>query len=157
MGLITLPYSLTAHTDAKAAEVMADFNKLLTLVNGNLDAANLAAGAVTTEKLATGAVTKEKLATGFSRKQTVGNTGFVIGNGFSYSAQFVVAHGLAEVPSHFSAPISSVLNWTISMDCRVIAWDATYVYCQVIASSNMPGAVGSGNFNGNLLWAAWGQ
>jgi microcystin-dependent protein len=43
VGIIVLPKTLTAHTDAVAADVMANFNKLLALVNGQLDSENIAA------------------------------------------------------------------------------------------------------------------
>lgn len=41
MPIVVLPKTLTAHTDAVAADVMANFNKLLALVNGELDGENL--------------------------------------------------------------------------------------------------------------------
>lgn len=43
MGLIVLPKTLVAHTDAVAADVMADFNAILAQVNGALDSENLSA------------------------------------------------------------------------------------------------------------------
>jgi microcystin-dependent protein len=42
MSLVSLPKTLTAKTEAKAADVMADFNALLNAINGNLDGENLA-------------------------------------------------------------------------------------------------------------------
>lgn len=42
MGVVVLPKSLTAKTEAKAADVMADLNAILTQVNGKLDLENLA-------------------------------------------------------------------------------------------------------------------
>jgi microcystin-dependent protein len=42
MGLATLPKTLTAKTEAKAADVMADLNALLGVVNGNIDGENIA-------------------------------------------------------------------------------------------------------------------
>ncbi len=41
MGVVVLPKSLTAKTEAKAADVMADFNAILTQVNGKIDLENL--------------------------------------------------------------------------------------------------------------------
>ena len=41
MGVVVLPKSLTAKTEAKAADVMANFNAVLTQVNGKLDLENL--------------------------------------------------------------------------------------------------------------------
>jgi microcystin-dependent protein len=41
MGVVVLPKSLTAKTEAKAADVMADLNAIATQVNGNLDLENL--------------------------------------------------------------------------------------------------------------------
>lgn len=42
MGVVVLPKSLTAKTDAKAADVMADLNAIVTQVNGKLDLENFA-------------------------------------------------------------------------------------------------------------------
>lgn len=42
MGVVVLPKTLTAKTEAKAADVMADLNALVTAVNGKLDLENLA-------------------------------------------------------------------------------------------------------------------
>jgi microcystin-dependent protein len=42
MGVVVLPKSLTAKTEAKAADVMANFNAIVTQVNGKLDLENLA-------------------------------------------------------------------------------------------------------------------
>lgn len=41
MALISLPYSLTAHSTAKASEVMADFNAILAAINGGINDENL--------------------------------------------------------------------------------------------------------------------
>lgn len=41
MGVVVLPKSLTAKTEAKAADVMADLNAIVTQVNGKLDLENL--------------------------------------------------------------------------------------------------------------------
>lgn len=42
MGVVVLPKTLTAKTEAKAADVMADFQAILNQVNGNLNLENLA-------------------------------------------------------------------------------------------------------------------
>jgi len=42
MALVVLPKTLTAKTEAKAADVMADFSAIVTQVNGKLDSTNLA-------------------------------------------------------------------------------------------------------------------
>ena len=42
MGVVVLPYSLTAKTPAKASEVMADLNAIVGQVNGKLDLENFA-------------------------------------------------------------------------------------------------------------------
>lgn len=60
MTIVVLPKTLTEHTTAKATDVMADFNKVLEAINGNLDAENLANGAVGTNELADLAVTSRK-------------------------------------------------------------------------------------------------
>ena len=56
MGLLVFPYSLTAHTDAKAAEVMADLNAIATVLNGGVDSKNIAEGGVEAKNLAKGAI-----------------------------------------------------------------------------------------------------
>jgi len=60
MGIVVLPKTLTAHTTAKAADVMADLNKLVEVVNGNIDRENIKDGEVVTSKLPDGAVTSPK-------------------------------------------------------------------------------------------------
>lgn len=42
MGLVVLPKNLVAHTEAKASDVMADFNAIVAQVNGQLNLENLA-------------------------------------------------------------------------------------------------------------------
>jgi microcystin-dependent protein len=42
MGLVVLPKNLVAHTEAKASDVMADFNAIVAQINGQLDQENLA-------------------------------------------------------------------------------------------------------------------
>lgn len=42
MGVVVLPKSLTAKTEAKASDVMADLNAIVTQINGKLDLENLA-------------------------------------------------------------------------------------------------------------------
>lgn len=55
MGVVVLPKTLTAKTEAKAADVMADLNALVTAVNGKLDLENLAES-IRNALLPTGAV-----------------------------------------------------------------------------------------------------
>lgn len=62
MGTVTLPNTLTAGAEAKASEVMANFNALVSEMNGNLDATNLINAAISTAKIADLAVTSGKLA-----------------------------------------------------------------------------------------------
>lgn len=67
MGVVVLPKTLTAKTEAKAADVMADLNALATAVNGKLDLENLAES-IRNALLPTGAVIQVALAaapTGF--------------------------------------------------------------------------------------------
>ncbi len=152
MGLITLPYSLTAHTDAKAAEVMADLNKLLTLVNGNIDATNLAVGAVVASSIANGSIEKKHMSAGYTRRITTGFKSVEIGAGSQLSAGFNIAHGLGEEPSAFHSSFITAGNFAIVFENRVITKDAGNVSCQVVASSPMPGLAGV-----IILWTAVGQ
>ena len=64
MGLVTLPYVWVARELVPAAYLNADFNAILNQLNGNIDASNLAALAVTAAKIAVGAVTGPKIAMG---------------------------------------------------------------------------------------------
>jgi hypothetical protein len=61
MGLVTKPHTFTASTTALSSEVNANFDTLYTLVNGNIEAANIASGAVGEAELAASAVTNAKV------------------------------------------------------------------------------------------------
>ena len=52
MAKITLPYTIQNGNTADGGQVQQDFDAILTQVNGNLDADNIASGAVTLAKLA---------------------------------------------------------------------------------------------------------
>lgn len=56
MALITLPFTFIDDTIADADEVMSNLNAILAQVNGNLDAANIAADAIGSANIAPGAV-----------------------------------------------------------------------------------------------------
>lgn len=60
MPQVTKPYTFQNQTIADAGQVNQDFDTLYTLVNGNLDSANIKAGGITTTNLATEAVTPAK-------------------------------------------------------------------------------------------------
>lgn len=62
MAVIVYPNTFAPNTLASAAEVNANFNAITAQVNGNLEAANLAADAVTTVKIADANVTTAKIA-----------------------------------------------------------------------------------------------
>jgi hypothetical protein len=61
MGLVTKPHTFTASTTALSSQVNANFDTLYTLVNGNIEAANIASGAVGEAELAASAVTNAKV------------------------------------------------------------------------------------------------
>ena len=61
MGLVSLLYTLIAGDEAKASEVMANFNAIVAEINGNIQPANLQDNSVTTPKIANNAVTSGKL------------------------------------------------------------------------------------------------
>jgi hypothetical protein len=61
MATVFIPNSFVAGTPAVATEVNQNFTAITDQVNGNLDADNLADGAVTAIKLASGAVTTSKI------------------------------------------------------------------------------------------------
>lgn len=157
MGLITLPYSLTAHTDAKAAEVMADLNKILALVNGGIDSANIAAQGVASANIASGAVGKAQLAAGYTPKVTTGSTNLFMYQGFgeTIGAATNVFHSLGEVPSHFQGRATVAENYGIVFEVRVISWDASSVRCQLIINSALPGPTELRVFA--VTWVAYGQ
>lgn len=62
MGTITIPNSFSSGTTIKSSEVNANFTTVANAINGNLDANNLASGAVTTAKIADSNVTTAKIA-----------------------------------------------------------------------------------------------
>jgi hypothetical protein len=73
MGVISRLYNFVAGTPAVADQVDAEFDQILGVLNGNVDAANLAAGAVTIPKLATAVLNNfPKLATSADRKIAFG-------------------------------------------------------------------------------------
>jgi hypothetical protein len=61
MGLVTKPHTFLTGGTILASEVNADFDTLYTLVNGNIEAANIASGAVGENELAALAVTNAKV------------------------------------------------------------------------------------------------
>lgn len=64
MGTIVKPNTFTSGTSAVASEVNANFDTIYTEFNGNIEAANLASGAVTNAKIGALAVSSGKLASG---------------------------------------------------------------------------------------------
>lgn len=64
MPLLTFPHTLANDTLADADQVMADLNAIRTLVNGQLDSSNIAAGVIVTSLLGDGSVTSAKIADG---------------------------------------------------------------------------------------------
>lgn len=62
MGVITKPYTFANGNVADGTQVNANFDTIYTLVNGALDAANLAADAVGSSEIDDGSVTHAKLA-----------------------------------------------------------------------------------------------
>jgi hypothetical protein len=104
MGLIVLPKTLVAGTDALADDVMDDLEAIVAMVNGGLDAANLENGAVTTAKIADDAVTAAKLADDavpaaaipntsipYAKMQAMTGEGFMTANAFTLNATAIVA------------------------------------------------------------------
>ena len=63
MPTLTTPYTFTSATTIVASEMNANFDAIATLLNGLLDATNLATGAVTENKIGTAAVTAAKIGT----------------------------------------------------------------------------------------------
>lgn len=61
MGTIAKPNTFTANTTASASQVNDNFDTIYNEFNGNISAANLATGAVTTTKIADNAVTGDKI------------------------------------------------------------------------------------------------
>lgn len=75
MSTISKPYTFSPSTTASSSEVNADFDTLYNDYNGNINASNLATGAVSTAKIADDAVTVDKIADGaVGNSQLAANT-----------------------------------------------------------------------------------
>lgn len=98
MGVISRLYNFVAGTPAVADQVDAEFDQILGVLNGNVDAANLAAGGVTKAKLATDALNNFlKLASTGDHKIAFGVSTLSF-PGSSQSSQATIPHGLGATP-----------------------------------------------------------
>jgi hypothetical protein len=61
VGLVTKPHTFTPSTTVLSSEVNANFDAIYNVVNGNIEAANIASGAVGEAELAANAVTNSKV------------------------------------------------------------------------------------------------
>lgn len=100
MGLIARLFNFTAGTTVDSAQVNAEFNQILGLLNGNVDSANLKDGSVDVVDLTVAAKNNFlKLAAAADVKASFGNftLGFT-GTGVP-SVSGNIAHGLGAVPA----------------------------------------------------------
>lgn len=107
MGQVTLPKTWVARELLKALDLNADFAAILNQLNGNIDATNLAALAVTAAKLANGAVTGPKIAMGSDAQ---GDVLFYDGSKYTrlpagVSGQFLKTQGGAADPLWATVPL----------------------------------------------------
>lgn len=102
MGTLTIPNSFSNGTTIDAAQVNADFSAVAGVVNGQIDATNIAAAGVTKVKLATDSLNNFlKLATSADRKVAFGTAAISWAGGVDTSDLLTVAHGLGAAPLFF--------------------------------------------------------
>lgn len=82
-GVVSKPFTFTNNTVADANQVNSDFDTLYALVNGNIDAANLAAGAIGTSEIADNSVNFLKIdwGTGLNQVRGTETTSWRLGQG----------------------------------------------------------------------------
>lgn len=103
MGLVSKPYTFVNNTTAVGTEVNSDFDTLYTLVNGNLDSDNLAAGAVGTTEIADDAVNFNKIDWGTGADQVRGTE----------TTTWRLGQGLANYLDIASPALTGNRTWTL--------------------------------------------
>ena len=133
MGLISIP-NIIEGTLAKAADVNSRISQLVSLINGNIDQANIKAGSVGTTQLANEAVDNSKVKTGtltrdkFADLTTTITTATtitpIIGN---YVVTALASNATITAPS--GTPTQGqlmVLRITDNGTARTLTWDTVY-------------------------------
>lgn len=103
MGLVSKPYTFVNDTTADGTEVNSDFDTLYTLVNGNLDSDNLAAGAVGMTEIADDAVNFNKIDWGTGANQVRGTE----------TTTWRLGQGLANYLDLASPALTGNRTWTL--------------------------------------------
>ena len=129
-----LPFNFVAKTTAKAAQVMANFNALKNAVT---TIENTLTTGVT--KVAAGVIGKTQLAAGHQQIQNTGTFTSEIPAGGLYSFGALIPHSLGEVPTHVDGTIHAPVEYALTFELRIQNWDATNFFCNVHASSAVPG------------------
>lgn len=134
MSTITLPYTLTNGNNNDATQVMADFNAIAGVVNGNLDATNMTA-AYTTALNGNNAFLKLFTSANLRFKYGTGTSGTLDGTAGRSKSSGVIAHGLGATPALADVIFSSVgvteaagaygLGKSVIWDGTNITWYAT--------------------------------
>lgn len=149
MPNVVFPYTLVNGATADADQVMANLIALRDVINGALDAINLANGAVTRTKLATDALNAfTKLATPGDHKEAWGvddNGGASWGG--NPDRVFTIAHGLGAVPTEVQLTGHTAVSTVSGGDptvCSIQDLDATNILVRQSTlyrgNCNFPGA-----------------
>lgn len=142
--------------DAKADDIETEFDNIYSVLHQGITTDNIADGGIGPADIGVGAVEQKHLATFFNGKKNYGYNTSEIGTGFAYGAQHTIAHGLGTTPVHVAFTFNTAANYAIAFEGRLIAWNAVNFTYQVICSSAVPGAVGSGILYLPTYWEASG-
>lgn len=158
MAHVTEPTTLTSSTPAYAADVMAIFAAFLAQINGNIDATNLANGAVTAAKLAAALsgvlISQDGTLRHLNFGSLAGPSGFLGGRQVTWQ----ISHGLGVSPGwvHVSNTIVAAASTSSAHDepvsQHVTSVDSVHINVESLLPPGITASVGPST----TFWAAVG-